>query len=161
MSSPHVMRRALDSLRIAYPILLLVVFAASFIASSIVTARTANQNFSAAQTGPGGRPLPNRSRSSFSVRKGGQKFSHNAKIWFNLLSVAILVTFVAEAAANVSHVMVARSEHWWCGQSVVVCPLVGSVAFKWSRREPRIIANAYRYMLWVRSLTMLSYLYHY
>ncbi|KAL4808930.1 hypothetical protein BDV18DRAFT_133521 [Aspergillus unguis] len=125
MSRHNVMRGVLDSLRTAYPILLLVVFAASFIASSIVTARTANQNLTAPQTGPGGRPLPKRSRSTVSVQKKAQQFSQNAKLWFKLLSVAVLLTLVAEAAVNVAHVMVARSEHWWCGQAVVIY-VVGS-----------------------------------
>lgn len=120
MGNHTVMRGALDSLRIGYPILLLVVFASAFVASSIITARTANQNICAPQTGPGGRPLPKRSRSTVAVVKAPQKFSRNAKLCFKLLSFAILVTLVAEAAVNVAHVMLARSQQWWCGQAVVV-----------------------------------------
>lgn len=120
MARHNVMRGSLEYLRIGYPILVLVVFAAAFVANSIVTARTANQNPSASQTGPGGRPLPKRSRSTVAVVKANQKFSQNAKLCFRLLSVAILVTLVAEAAVTVAHVMVARSEQWWCGQAVVV-----------------------------------------
>ncbi|KAL3436437.1 hypothetical protein BDV09DRAFT_45795 [Aspergillus tetrazonus] len=125
MARHNVMRGSLEYLRIGYPILVLVVFAAAFVANSIVTARTANQNPSASQTGPGGRPLPKRSRSTVAVAKANQKFSQNAKLCFRLLSVAILVTLVAEAAVTVAHVMVARSEQWWCGQAVVIY-VVGS-----------------------------------
>ncbi|KAL4763962.1 putative vacuolar ABC heavy metal transporter (Hmt1) [Aspergillus foveolatus] len=125
MARHNVMRGSLEYLRIGYPILVLVVFAAAFVANSIVTARTANQNPSASQTGPGGRPLPKRSRSTVAVVKANQKFSQNAKLCFRLLSAAILVTLVAEAVVTVAHVMVARSEQWWCGQAVVIY-VVGS-----------------------------------
>ncbi|RDW57559.1 putative vacuolar ABC heavy metal transporter (Hmt1) [Aspergillus mulundensis] len=125
MGRHNVMRRFLESLRVGYPILILVVFASAFIANSIVTARTATRNSCASQTGPGGRPLPKRSRSTIAVVKSAQKFSRNAKLCFKLLSAAILVTLVAEAAVNVAHVMVARSEQWWCGQAVVIY-IVGS-----------------------------------
>ncbi|KAL4906585.1 hypothetical protein BDW74DRAFT_135130 [Aspergillus multicolor] len=125
MGRHNVMRRFLESLRVGYPILILVVFASAFVANSIVTARTANRNSSASETGPGGRPLPKRSRSTITVVKSAQKFSRNAKLCFKLLSVGILATLVAEAAVNVAHVIVARSEQWWCGQAVVIY-VVGS-----------------------------------
>ncbi|KAL4921060.1 hypothetical protein BDW62DRAFT_154815 [Aspergillus aurantiobrunneus] len=125
MSRRNVMRGFLESLRIGYPILLLLVFASAFVASSVVTAKTANRNPCAPQTGPGGRPLPKRSRSTVAVVKAPQRFSRNAKLCFRLLSAAILVTLVVEAAVNVAHVMVARSERWWCGQAVVIY-VVGS-----------------------------------
>ncbi|KAL2819372.1 hypothetical protein BDW59DRAFT_122172 [Aspergillus cavernicola] len=125
MGHHHVMRELLDYLRIGYPILVLVVFASSFVASSILTARTASQNPCTSQTGPGGRPLPQRSRSTVAVVKAPQRFSRNANLCFNWLSLGVLVTFVSEAAVNVAHVMIARSEHWWCGQAVVIY-VVGS-----------------------------------
>ncbi|KAL4937143.1 hypothetical protein BDV06DRAFT_79659 [Aspergillus oleicola] len=125
MGRHNVMRGFLESLQIGYPILILLVFASSFVANSVITARTANRNVSAAQTGPGGRPLPKRSRSTVAVVKAPQKFSRSAKLCFKLLSVAVLVTLVAEAALNVAHVMLARSEQWWCGQAVVIY-VVGS-----------------------------------
>ncbi|GFF76443.1 heavy metal tolerance protein [Aspergillus udagawae] len=59
------------------------------------------------------------------VVKETQKFSQSAKLLFKWLSVGVLVTLVADAAINVAHVMVARSEHWWCGQAVVIY-VVGS-----------------------------------
>ncbi|KAL4873291.1 hypothetical protein BDV12DRAFT_160769 [Aspergillus spectabilis] len=121
----NVMQGFLESLRITYPIILLLLFASAFVASSILTARNANRNTIASHTGPGGRPLPKRSRSTVAVVKTPQKFSRNAKLCFRLLSSAILVTLVAEAAVNVAHVMLARSEKWWCGQAVVIY-VVGS-----------------------------------
>jgi hypothetical protein len=120
MGHNHVMLGSLEYLRTGYPILLLVAFASAFVANSIVTAKTASRNTKASQTGPGGRPLPKRSRSTVAVVKAPQKFSRNAKLCFKWLSFLVLVTLVAEAAVNVTHVMIARSEQWWCGQAVVV-----------------------------------------
>jgi hypothetical protein len=48
-------------------------------------------------------------------------FSPNAKLMFKWLSVAILFTFVGDATINISHVLFGRRQHWWCGESVVVC----------------------------------------
>lgn len=54
------------------------------------------------------------------IMKNPQKFSQNTRSWFRWLSVGILLTILGDAAVNVAHVMVSRSEQWWCGQSVVV-----------------------------------------
>ena len=121
MDSTHRPARVtLGYLHIGYPIFLLVVFIAAFIASSILAARKVGQNGSQVNYGPGGRPLPKRSRSTVAVVKPVQTYSHNTKLVFKWLSVAVLVTFVFEAALNIAHTVVARSEHWWCGQSLVV-----------------------------------------
>lgn len=125
MGSHYATRELLEYLRIGYPILLLLVFVSSFIANSILTARNVSKNSSAAHMGPGGRPLPKRSRSSATFVKPVHPFSRNAKLLFKWLSVVILATLVADAAINVTHVMLARSEQWWCGQSVVIY-IVGS-----------------------------------
>ncbi|KKK22150.1 hypothetical protein AOCH_006222 [Aspergillus ochraceoroseus] len=125
MGRHHVIRDLLDYLRIGYPILLLVVFVSSFVANSILTARNVNKNPRASPTGPGGRPLPKRSRSSVVVVKAPQQFSRNTKSCFKWLSFAILVTLVVDAATNVAHVIIARSDQWWCGQAVVIY-VVGS-----------------------------------
>ncbi|THC92610.1 hypothetical protein EYZ11_007912 [Aspergillus tanneri] len=125
MSSHYATRELLEYLRIGYPIILLLVFASAFVANSILAARNVNKNSSAVRMGPGGRPLPKRSRSSAIFVKPPQPFSRNAKLLFKWLSVVILVTLVADAAINMAHVMVSRSEQWWCGQSVVIY-IVGS-----------------------------------
>ncbi|GIJ99250.1 hypothetical protein Aspvir_001380 [Aspergillus viridinutans] len=125
MASHQGTRELLAYLRTASPIVLLLVFVVTFVTNSIRTARTVTQNRNAVCTGPGGRPLPKRSRSTMVVVKETQKFSQSAKLLFKWLSAAVLVTLVADAAINVAHVMVARSEHWWCGQAVVIY-VVGS-----------------------------------
>ncbi|KAE8350375.1 hypothetical protein BDV28DRAFT_40262 [Aspergillus coremiiformis] len=125
MDSHHATRQLLEYLRTGYPILLLLVFIAAFIANSVLAAKYANNSPIAAQTGPGGRPLPRRSRSTMAVMKTPQKFSQNTKALFKWLSVGILLTIIVDAAVNVAHVIIFRSEHWWCGQSVVIY-VVGS-----------------------------------
>lgn len=123
MGSQHATRELLEYLRTGYPILLLLVFVSSFVANSILTAKNANQNSNAVHTGPGGRPLPKRSRSTVAVVKAPRKFSRTTELAFKWLSLTILVTFVADAAINIAHVMMSRGQQWWCGQSVVVCDL--------------------------------------
>lgn len=115
---PHAALELLEYLRTCYPIFLLLLFVVAFVANTMAAASKANKDASQ-RMGPGGRPLPKRSRSSGPFRKT-QGFSKNVKLLFNWLSGAVLVTYLADAAIYVAHVMVARSEHWWRGQSVVV-----------------------------------------
>ena len=114
---PHAALELLEYLRTAYPIFLLILFIVAFLAITILDARNANRPESP-RMGPGGRPLPTRSRSS-GLRKM-QGFSKTVKRVFDWLSVAILVTFLADATIYILHVMAARSEQWWRGQSMVV-----------------------------------------
>lgn len=115
---PHAAREPLEYLRTCYPIFLLLLFVVAFVVNTMVTARKANQDDSQ-RLGPGGRPLPKRSRSSRTFHKT-KAFSKTVKRFFNWLSVAVLVTYLADATIYVVHVMVASSEHWWRGQSMVV-----------------------------------------
>lgn len=114
---PHAALELLEYLRTCYPIFLLLLFVTAFVANSMITASKAN-NSASQRMGPGGRPLPKRSRSSSGLKTQG--FSKNVKRVFNWLSGAVLLTFLADAAIYVGHVMVARSEHWWRGQAAVV-----------------------------------------
>ncbi|KAJ5103306.1 Vacuolar ABC heavy metal transporter (H.t1.c1) [Penicillium argentinense] len=120
---PQAARELLEYLRTCYPILLLVLFVVAFVANTMVVARKANRQ-EAQNVGPGGRPLPRRSRSDSALKKT-QAFSRTVKLCFNWLSAAVLLTFLADATIYVVHVMVARSEQWWRGQSVVIY-IVGS-----------------------------------
>lgn len=131
MDSQTSTRDALVYLRTTYPIVLLITFIVAFITNSIFAAKKVSQNGRNSETGPGGRPLPKRSRSTMAVVRQAQTFSWAAKLLFRWLSVGILLTLVADAAINMTHVILAKSEHWWCGQSVVVSlennPLTTSV----------------------------------
>lgn len=116
---PHAALELLEYLRTCYPLFLLLLFVVAFVANTMVTASKANQNESQ-RMGPGGRPLPKRSRSSHGTFRKTKGFSQTVKRFFNWLSVAVLVTYLADATIYVAHVMVASSEHWWRGQSMVV-----------------------------------------
>lgn len=112
----HAALELLEYLRTCYPIFLLILFVVAFIANTVVTARKARNNDSQS-FGPGGRLLPQRSRS---VPYKPREFSRNVKRLFTCLSAAIPLTFVADASIYILHVMTARSENWWRGQPAVV-----------------------------------------
>ena len=120
-ASNQTIRQLLHYAHTFSPLVLVVVFAISFVAHSIVSARSITTNAPAVQTGPGGRPLPKRMRSAAILTHDTPDFSPNAKLMFKWLSVAILFTFVGDATINISHVLFGRRQHWWCGESVVVC----------------------------------------
>jgi ABC-type transport system involved in Fe-S cluster assembly fused permease/ATPase subunit len=115
---PHAARELLEYLRTCYPIFLLSLFAVAFVVNTMVTANRASNNESV-RMGPGGRPLPKRCRSAAPARKL-REFSPTVKRFFNWLSVAVLVTYLIDATIYILHVMMARSEHWWRGQSAVI-----------------------------------------
>lgn len=127
-------RVLLEYLRIGAPIFLLAVFVIAFVANSIVSAKRLTKNGNATGKGPGGRPLPKRSRSTMAVTKEPQIFTPATRLLFKWLSVGVLVTFVADAAVNMAHALFYRSEHWWCGQSLVVSVEQGN-------RLQRAVAN--------------------
>lgn len=111
-------RDILKYTRIISPIALLVIFLLAFVLQSVISAKGGgNVNRG---TGPGGRPLPKRTRSSAVVNQEPVDFSENVKLGFKWLSVAVLMTFLVDAAVNMVHVLFHRRENWWCGQSVVV-----------------------------------------
>lgn len=115
---PDAARELLEYLRTCYPVILLLLFVVAFVANTMVVARNANRD-DAQNVGPGGRALPRRARSSTAPKKS-QGFSRTVKQCFNWLSVGVLLTFLADAIIYVAHVVIARSEQWWRGQSVVV-----------------------------------------
>lgn len=159
MDSQASTRDALAYLRTTYPIVLLITFIVAFIANSIFAAKKVSQNGRNSETGPGGRPLPKRSRSTMAVVKKAQTFSWASKLLFRWLSVGILLTLVADAAINMTHVILAKSEHWWCGQSVVVSLLEYSSYNVWGPKadgDPFFFSNC-RFISWDPFSSMQSY----
>lgn len=111
--------------QIISPIALLLAFVAAFIVCSIASARQLTPTRNEATSGPGGRPLPKRSRSTMAILKDRQNFSPRFRLVFQWLSLGVIVTFLLDAAINVSHAIICRSEHWWRGQATVIY-IVGS-----------------------------------
>lgn len=115
---PHAALELLEYLRTCYPIFLLILFVVAFVTNTTIAAKKASKHESQ-YFGPGGRPLPQRLRSISAYQKP-KEFSRNVKRVFNWLSVAVLLTFLADATIYILHVMAARSDNWWRGQSFVV-----------------------------------------
>lgn len=121
---PAVSNRTAQSILIyihfASPIILIVFFLVAFTAHSIATASVdTTLKDPQDQTGPGGKPLPSKSRKT-SQESNSLDFSPARKLLFNWLSVGTIATFLANAAVVIAHALVNREEHWWCGESVAV-----------------------------------------
>ncbi|KKZ61041.1 hypothetical protein EMCG_00619 [[Emmonsia] crescens] len=113
-------RRLLDYTRSISPVIIVVVFLISFISRSVISAKKIPVHPPAIQTGPGGRPLPKRMRSTAVFAPLVSDFSLNAKLTFKWLTVGVLLTFVADAVSTMTRVILYRQMHWWCGQSRVI-----------------------------------------
>lgn len=114
-------RTVLDYLSTLSPILLLVSFGITFVAHSVISAKKTKPANAQVQTGPGGRPLPKRMRSTAVVPAPiAREFSPKVKLLFKWLSVGVMFTFVVDATVNILHALFHRREQWWCGQSTVV-----------------------------------------
>lgn len=106
----------------AYPLVLLVLFLALFIRSSIKDS-TRTQTVSATNLkGPGGKPLPPSSRPSSNgpPKPVDDGFGRIRSLLFCWLSVGIIFTFLGNAANIIVHALVEREKGWWAGSASVV-----------------------------------------
>lgn len=108
------------------PIIIIIAFLIAFLTHSLSSAKTSQCHPSRTQqTGPNGKPLPRRlspDRCRSPVESSAlPDFSPGARSTFRWLNLLILITYVIDAANTVSHAIISRKEHWWCGQSLVVC----------------------------------------
>ncbi len=106
------------------PIILLALFLFAITAYSIATASSeAVIHPSTEQTGPGGKPLPQKIRPSAKEKqeKNALCFSRGRKLLFEWLSVGTILTFVGNAVVVILHAIFDRKDNWWCGESVAVC----------------------------------------
>ncbi|KAG0153661.1 hypothetical protein PDIDSM_719402 [Penicillium digitatum] len=130
MDSAITAHEFLQSFRFGYPPLLLVVLVVVFLVHSSQVANTSAKDASRnpeVQHGPGGKPLPRRTRIFMAgARDLPTELARNrSKGWFGWLSLVVLATYIAEAAIHMTHAMISNAEQWWCGQAVVFC-VVGS-----------------------------------
>ncbi|ESZ98407.1 putative Heavy metal tolerance protein [Sclerotinia borealis F-4128] len=111
----------LDLTHFNYPWILLVVFLASFITHSILTAEYSDES-GPMLTGPGGKPLPRSVRKTKQDRDKlkSQDFSPVRKLLFLWLSAGILVTFLGNAINIVVHALDKRENGWWCGEATAI-----------------------------------------
>lgn len=121
MDSAIAAHELLQYLRFGYPPVLLVVLLAVFLVHSSQVANNASRN-TEVQYGPGGKPLPNRTRMMMAVARDlpAELAWNSSKGLFVWLGLFVLATYIAEAAIHMTHAMISKSEQWWCGQAVVV-----------------------------------------
>ncbi|CAI7591405.1 unnamed protein product [Penicillium viridicatum] len=126
MDSAIAAHELLQYLRFGYPPILLIVIFVVFLVHSSQVARNASRN-TGVQYGPGGKPLPSRTRMTIAVARDLRVdlARNRSKAWFVWLSIFVLATYIAEAGIYMAHAMISKSEQWWCGQAVVVF-VVGS-----------------------------------
>ncbi|KAJ5766736.1 uncharacterized protein N7511_004352 [Penicillium nucicola] len=110
----------LEYLLTCYPIFLLLLFVAVCVIKVFVTSNI-EQKVSQNNCGRLSRRAQNPMASGYI-----QPFSRTTKHCFSWLSAGVLVTFFANAMIYTTHVLMARSEYWWRGQSVVIY-IVGSI----------------------------------
>ncbi|KAI7255385.1 hypothetical protein KC335_g13869, partial [Hortaea werneckii] len=116
----------LTYLQIAYPIVLICLYIITFTIRSITTARNDDHdNLEPEQLGPGGKPLPQKSKKKEPAIPNDFDFSRPRKLLFEWLSVGVLGSIGGNIAVVIVHAIVGREEHWWCGQSPTIY-LVGS-----------------------------------
>lgn len=118
---PPASRELLDDLHIIYPITLFIVFVIIFFAGSGLAVQDVRNNGLEVLFGPGGKPLPKRLRSTMNgIIEAQREAHHQAKRVFMWPVMLILGIYVADAALQMTHVIIAKSEQWWCGQETVV-----------------------------------------
>ncbi|KAL1644882.1 ATP-binding cassette-type vacuolar membrane transporter Hmt1 [Didymella pomorum] len=117
---------ALTTLQYAYPLFMLVFFLAAFTVRSIAASKTNLNIAKPTTTGPGGKPLPATDPTRNFVKKTVlDDVTQTQKRVFEWVSLATALTFFGNSVLVIAQALAKQSEHWWCGQSVVIY-LVGS-----------------------------------
>lgn len=113
---------ALTVLQYAYPLFMLVFFLAAFTVRSIAASKTNSNIAKPTTTGPGGKPLPATDPTRNFVKKTVQDdVTQTQKRVFEWVSLATALTFFGNSVLVIAQALAKQNEHWWCGQSVVVC----------------------------------------
>ena len=107
-------------LHFSSPLVLISVFLIAFTWYSVATASKDVPH--QGPLGPGGKPLPTNKTSTArsEAKKQRVDFTPSKKILFIVLSVALILTFLANAGLILTHVLADRKDKWWCGQHVAV-----------------------------------------
>ena len=114
-------RQALVYLHYSYPMILLLVFFASFMVYSIcIESEEETLPDNSVPKGPGGKPLPKKKQPKRSLERSRYEFSSTTRAVFDWLTVGVILTFLADAALICIHALVDRKDNWWCGKPVAV-----------------------------------------
>jgi hypothetical protein len=112
----------LTVLQYAYPLFMLVFFLAAFTVRSIAASKINSNIAKPTTTGPGGKPLPATDPTRNFVKKTvNDDVTHTQKRVFEWVSLVTAFTFFGNSVLVIAQALAKQSEHWWCGQSVVVC----------------------------------------
>lgn len=113
----------LNYARSLYPAITLGIFVICFIIFGVVNSPTDPDKVKVhSLRGPGGRPLPTRRKSANQIKEAVavKDFSPRIKAVFAILTIGIILGFVASGIATLIQVITYRDEEWWPGQSAVV-----------------------------------------
>ncbi|KAF1931077.1 heavy metal tolerance protein precursor [Didymella exigua CBS 183.55] len=117
---------SLTVLQYAYPLLMLGFFLVAFTLRSIASSKINSNIAKPTTTGPGGKPLPATDPTRNFVKKTVlDDVTQTQKRVFEWVSLAAALTFFGNSVLVIAQALAKQSEHWWCGQSVVIY-LVGS-----------------------------------
>lgn len=122
--SLHQTYRLLNYSKGLYPAIILVVFLVCFVAFSVINSPDNGDKVTIqSMRGPGGRPLPTRRKSNNQIKDAVsvKDFSPRAKVVFAFLTSTIILTFVVNGAATLIEILTYKDDHWWPGQSAIVC----------------------------------------
>ena len=114
--------RVLNVTKLAYPAILLIIFAIAFVYHGIKTAPDDGKVTIQAMRGPGGRPLPVRRKSANQVKEAAavQDLPPGIKAVFKISQVIVILTFLGNAGILLFEVLLNRKDQWWPGKNAVV-----------------------------------------
>lgn len=116
--------RDLAILRYAYSPFILGFFLAALTLRSIGASRRNPDIVKSTATGPADKRLPATDPTRNFIKKTVlDDVTQTQKRVFRWISLATALTFVGNSVLVIAQAFAKQSEHWWCGQSVVVCLL--------------------------------------
>lgn len=153
MDSAIAAHELLQYLRFGYPPVLIAILFVVFLVHSSQVAKDAGRN-TKVQYGPGGKPLPRRTRIVMAVARDlpAELARNKSKGWFVWLNLFVLATYIAEAAIHMSHTIISKSEQWWCGQAVVVRLLLPELTSKLTRNQVFVVGSFFAHTVILISL---------
>ncbi|KAH8801657.1 ABC transporter-like protein [Xylogone sp. PMI_703] len=109
----------LERIHFAYPWVLLVIFITVFTVDSIRSSQTGKEASKPVVTGPGGKPLPQRTNKA-KDKKRQEDFSSHQKVVFRWASAALISTFIGNAISIIIHALTEHKNGWWCGEAAAI-----------------------------------------
>ncbi|KAI1005391.1 ABC transporter [Podosphaera aphanis] len=109
-----------DAILFHSPWILAVIFTIAFVVHGILSAEPSNDAKKLVLLGPGGKPLPLSSKRAKELREKWQKrldFSPTRKLIFQIMSMGLVATYLANGANIVTRALVTDGG-WWCSKAI-------------------------------------------